>query len=286
MIITSDLFKKAVITYVYDVLHSKYPEYFKIYEYDVDKVKKTAPNVYWANTQSFRPYDALTCILTIKDDYSPSLGTSGSYTVEGNKIYRNINEIHVVDIRFKISAMPNKRLGLNDLQAQNLVDNASDYLRTKLKSDSCSDWFTFGNNIATPISVVTDAQNMRQIMDVSVFENTYNCHSTQFNCVFQYMYVDKEEIPMAHGVHLNLNDGVYEEDIIFNNIINNNDKFSGDIFIIGGGQIYKELLPFCDRIYITKIFKSHNNVDTYFPILDQKEWEIVNQSEILTFNDL
>jgi len=221
MIITSDLFKKAVITYVYDVLHAKYPEYFKIYEYEVDKVKKTAPNVYWANTQSFRPYDALTCILTIKDDYSPSLGTSGSYTVEGNKIYRNINEIHVVDIRFKISAMPNKRLGLNDLQAQNLVDNASDYLRTNLKSDSCSDWFTFGNNIATPISVVTDAQNMRQIMDVSVFENTYNCHSTQFNCVFQYMYVDREEIPMARGVHLNLNDGIYEEDIIFNNTNNN-----------------------------------------------------------------
>ena len=69
-------------------------------------------------------------------------------------------------------------------------------------------------------------------------------------------------------------------------IINNNDKFSGDIFIIGGGQIYKELLPFCDRVYITKIFKSHNNVDTYFPILDQKEWEIVNQSEILTYNNL
>ena len=69
-------------------------------------------------------------------------------------------------------------------------------------------------------------------------------------------------------------------------IINNNDKFSGDIFIIGGGQIYKELLPLCDRVYITKIFNSNNNVDTYFPILDQKEWEIANQSEILTFNDL
>lgn len=57
-------------------------------------------------------------------------------------------------------------------------------------------------------------------------------------------------------------------------------------FIIGGGQIYKELLPLCDRVYITKIFKSHNNVDTYFPMLDQKEWKIANQSEILTFNDL
>lgn len=59
-----------------------------------------------------------------------------------------------------------------------------------------------------------------------------------------------------------------------------------DIFIIGGGQIYKELLPFCDRVYVTKIFKSHNNVDTYFPMLEQKEWKITHQSEILTFNDL
>ena len=63
---------------------------------------------------------------------------------------------------------------------------------------------------------------------------------------------------------------------------NHNDEW----FVIGGGQIYKELLPFCERVYITKIFKSHNNVDTYFPMLDQKEWEIANQSEILTFNDL
>lgn len=57
-------------------------------------------------------------------------------------------------------------------------------------------------------------------------------------------------------------------------------------FVIGGGQIYKELLPLCDRVYVTKIFKSHNNVDTYFPTLEQKEWEITHQSEILTFNDL
>ena len=63
---------------------------------------------------------------------------------------------------------------------------------------------------------------------------------------------------------------------------NHNDEW----FVIGGGQIYKELLPFCNRVYVTKIFKSHNNVDTYFPTLEQKEWEITHQSEILTFNDL
>ena len=63
---------------------------------------------------------------------------------------------------------------------------------------------------------------------------------------------------------------------------NHNDEW----FVIGGGQIYKELLPLCDRVYVTKIFKSHNNVDTYFPTLGQKEWKITNQSEILTYNNL
>ena len=66
-----------------------------------------------------------------------------------------------------------------------------------------------------------------------------------------------------------------------------NDK---DIFIIGGGQIYKELLPFCDRVYVTKIFKSHENVDTYFPDLDEPEmwdtWKVTNQSKVKVYNDI
>ena len=46
-----------------------------------------------------------------------------------------------------------------------------------------------------------------------------------------------------------------------------------DVFIIGGGKIYKELLPYCDRVYVTKIFKDHTEVDTYFPNLDESdEW--------------
>ena len=61
-------------------------------------------------------------------------------------------------------------------------------------------------------------------------------------------------------------------------------------FIIGGGQIYKELLPLCDRVYVTKIFKSHENVDTYFPDLDEPEmwntWKVTNQSEVKVYNDI
>ena len=70
-------------------------------------------------------------------------------------------------------------------------------------------------------------------------------------------------------------------------VIDNDDRFSEDIFIIGGGQIYKELLPLCDRVYVTKIYKDHENVDTYFPNLDESdEWAPACCSDIRTYNDL
>lgn len=44
--------------------------------------------------------------------------------------------------------------------------------------------------------------------------------------------------------------------------------------IIGGGQIYNELLPFCDVAYVTKVDYGFRYVDTYFPNLDKlQEWE-------------
>ena len=60
-----------------------------------------------------------------------------------------------------------------------------------------------------------------------------------------------------------------------------------DVFIIGGGVIYKELLPYCDRVYVTKIFKDHDQVDTYFPNLDKSdEWAPAMQSALHTHKDL
>ena len=58
-------------------------------------------------------------------------------------------------------------------------------------------------------------------------------------------------------------------------------------FIIGGGQIYEELLPLCDRVYVTKIYKNHDQVDTYFPNLDKSdEWAPAMQSALHTYKDL
>lgn len=60
-----------------------------------------------------------------------------------------------------------------------------------------------------------------------------------------------------------------------------------EFFVIGGGQIYEKLLSLCDRVYVTKIFKDHDQVDTYFPNLDESdEWTPAMQSALHTYKDL
>ena len=60
-----------------------------------------------------------------------------------------------------------------------------------------------------------------------------------------------------------------------------------DFFVIGGGQIYEKLLPMCDRVYVTKIFKDHDQIDTYFPNLDEsEEWAPAACTDIRQYKDL
>lgn len=48
--------------------------------------------------------------------------------------------------------------------------------------------------------------------------------------------------------------------------------------VIGGGSIYRQMLPYCDRAYITKVHVIPES-DTFFPNLDENpDWEL---SEIL-----
>lgn len=49
-----------------------------------------------------------------------------------------------------------------------------------------------------------------------------------------------------------------------------------EIFIIGGGQLYKEFIEKYDKIYATQIYYNFSDVDTYFPSLDFKIWQRVD----------
>jgi len=53
-----------------------------------------------------------------------------------------------------------------------------------------------------------------------------------------------------------------------------------EVFIIGGGTIYKEALDKANKIYYTKVHKSFEG-DTFFPVLDLKEWESVRREDCL-----
>ena len=45
-----------------------------------------------------------------------------------------------------------------------------------------------------------------------------------------------------------------------------------EAFIIGGGMIYKELLPYADKLYLTEIEDSCEDADTYFPSFDKEKY--------------
>jgi dihydrofolate reductase len=48
---------------------------------------------------------------------------------------------------------------------------------------------------------------------------------------------------------------------------------SGEIFIIGGGSIYKQFLPLANKLYLTVV---HTEIDgdTFFPEIDDSEWKL------------
>ena len=59
-----------------------------------------------------------------------------------------------------------------------------------------------------------------------------------------------------------------------------------EIYVIGGGKVYEELLPYCDVAHVTKIDFAFE-ADTHFPNLDEDpEWEITAASDEQTYFDL
>lgn len=55
-------------------------------------------------------------------------------------------------------------------------------------------------------------------------------------------------------------------------------KYGEEVFIIGGGEIFKESLPLVDVIYLTRIHKDFPG-DVKYPKLDLTQFEIVEQRD-------
>jgi len=45
-----------------------------------------------------------------------------------------------------------------------------------------------------------------------------------------------------------------------------------EIFVIGGGEIYKQSMEIADKIYITRVHATLDG-DTFFPVIDETKWQ-------------
>ncbi|WP_212590549.1 dihydrofolate reductase [Williamwhitmania taraxaci] len=52
-----------------------------------------------------------------------------------------------------------------------------------------------------------------------------------------------------------------------------------ELFIIGGGEIYRETLPLANRIYLTRVWADYK-ADTFFPEIDMNIWKEVSREDV------
>ncbi|MDE6099761.1 MAG: dihydrofolate reductase [Paramuribaculum sp.] len=53
-------------------------------------------------------------------------------------------------------------------------------------------------------------------------------------------------------------------------------------FIIGGGEIYRQGMPYADTLYLTEVDATADDADTFFPKVDPAEWVLTDRTDLFT----
>lgn len=96
--------------------------------------------------------------------------------------------------------------------------------------------------------------------------------------------------PLPNRTHLVLTkqkDYKNKDAIILSNIDELDDKLTQinlnsekEVFLVGGGNLVRQLIDKCEKAYITKVDKNYDSFDTSIPNLDKlNNWELVSESE-------
>ncbi|MCI5900225.1 MAG: dihydrofolate reductase [Firmicutes bacterium] len=96
---------------------------------------------------------------------------------------------------------------------------------------------------------------------------------------------NRTNIVLTRNRDYHVKDAVIVHDL--GELFNELEKYdTNDVYVIGGEQIYRLLLPYCDVAHLTKIEHAYE-ADTYFPNLDDlPEWKVTAVSEEQTYFDL
>ncbi|SDW09090.1 dihydrofolate reductase [Aequorivita viscosa] len=52
-----------------------------------------------------------------------------------------------------------------------------------------------------------------------------------------------------------------------------------DIFVIGGGEIYKLAMDVADKIELTRVHGTFEDADTFFPEFSEDEWKLISEEK-------
>lgn len=84
------------------------------------------------------------------------------------------------------------------------------------------------------------------------------------------------------NVLLSKNDKLKENHVVFDSLEKaleycNETHTDKEVFIIGGGQVYKEVIDkdLADNLYMTIIDEVVEDADTFFPFLDKEKWILI-----------
>ena len=97
--------------------------------------------------------------------------------------------------------------------------------------------------------------------------------------------------PLKNRVNIVLSRGQVRDDCI---IVRSYDELKAemkkreneDIYVIGGGEVYKALLPYCDGAWVTKV-DADGGAEVFFPNLDETDGFVcVDESEPIEDNGL
>lgn len=100
---------------------------------------------------------------------------------------------------------------------------------------------------------------------------------------------NRKALPDRINIVLTRDKDFYAEDVIpvhsteelFNKLEELNPDRSMEFYLIGGGNLGRQLIDHCDRAEITKIFKGFKNADVGLPDLDLDDnWKIIRESEV------
>jgi len=89
---------------------------------------------------------------------------------------------------------------------------------------------------------------------------------------------NRQNIVLTTSVNHNLPVDVYAyhsvEDVLFE--YENYSEKQETLWIIGGGKVYSQFLPFADYIYLTIIDTEFQYADTYFPEFNLDDWKVID----------